>query len=153
MIVRLGKIQVGMIGMCARCSESTEMLACAGSEKLWPHHLGGILFSFKCLTSTTSTETLTELGRCLWWSRRGWVSLKWTAYSWSWPSSGWLIMVTVLGFCYLPVFLVWVVLEPWSFQCLLRIWRALQGNPGMSLEFSSGGLACCFTDLGKQCLT
>lgn len=96
-------------------------LPVAGFWKAVTSSQGGFLFSLKCLTSTTSTETLTELGRCLWWSRLGWVSLKWIVYSWSWPSSVWLITVTVLGFHCPPVLLPSLVLELWSFHCHLRL--------------------------------
>lgn len=47
----------------------------------------------QCLTSITSTVTLTALARCRWSSHRGLECLKLTASSWFLPNSVWLIMV------------------------------------------------------------
>lgn len=48
----------------------------------------------QCLTSTTSTVTLTAPARCRWSSRRGWGCSKWTVCLWFSPSSVWLTMVS-----------------------------------------------------------
>lgn len=47
----------------------------------------------QCLTSITSTVTLTALARCQWSSHLELASLKLTANSWFLPSSVWSIMV------------------------------------------------------------
>lgn len=47
----------------------------------------------QCLTSITSTVTLTALARCQWSSHLGLECLKLTASSWFLPNSVWLIMV------------------------------------------------------------
>lgn len=77
----------GIITKRSFCSKTFEYIS---------GHIWQSLCLRQCLTSTTSTVTLTALARCRWSSRRGWECLKSTVCLWFSPNSGWSTTVSVI---------------------------------------------------------